>query len=202
VCSSDLAKITIEQNNTPGGLGNLYVNSSDGYITDASLVYADRLRFVIEPVLTSATTKVYSLQQPARVTANGQDVTQNCPWDAATKTVTTKTSAPATVEVMWSTALSNPDVYRDNPEAQCRVSRLPRNSASMKFTISGVTRASLKIYTNSGMLVRTLDKTGAAESVVWDGKNGAGKPAGTGGYFYRVTSKNRTIKVGNFIVIN
>ena len=65
--------------------------------------------------------------------------------------------------------------------------------SSVRFVLPGAAsgKSELRIYDLAGRLVRGLS-VGAAESIVWDGRDGDGKRAATGGYFARMRAGNRT----------
>ena len=93
------AKLELEMGNDPArGLGDLYIGSSDGFVREARLVSDSLLKCVVEAAVSDATTKLYSRVKPVRVMVNGKEDT-GCDYDAATGTLTVKTSGTANIEV-------------------------------------------------------------------------------------------------------
>ncbi len=89
--------------------------------------------------------------------------------------------------------------------ALARVAPNPaRNAAELRFAVPVAARVELEVYDVSGRLVRSLLRepvTAGAHTVVWDGRNGAGRPAGSGVYFVRLAapgfSQVRTVTLLN-----
>jgi hypothetical protein len=92
-------KIDLEMgSDRSGGLGSLYVSSSDGFVRSAELVSASHLKCTIEAAVTDATTEIYSRTKPVRVLVNGrQDGTWS--YDEAKKTVSIQSAGTAAMEV-------------------------------------------------------------------------------------------------------
>jgi uncharacterized protein YabE (DUF348 family) len=92
--------IELEMGSDPAeGLCGLYIASSDGFVLNAELVSASRLKCTIESAITDSTTKIYSRTRPARVTVNGrQDNTWS--YDEANRTVTVQSAGTAAIEVL------------------------------------------------------------------------------------------------------
>ena len=61
-------------------------------------------------------------------------------------------------------------------------------------------RATIRIYTIEGVLVRTLTETGGDGGLVWDGRNERGEMVGSGIYLYRVEDEDAH-REGKFAVI-
>ena len=64
-----------------------------------------------------------------------------------------------------------------------------RETARIAYVMPAAGQLSLKVYDPAGRLVRTLldgPMSAGASSVIWDGRNEAGKHAATGVYFYRL----------------
>lgn len=70
-----------------------------------------------------------------------------------------------------------------------------------KITFTGLTRqASVKIYTVSGELVRSLQKNDTTDSLDWDAKNSRGQQAASGVYFFTVKGGGETA-TGKLMII-
>lgn len=68
-------------------------------------------------------------------------------------------------------------------------------------TFTGLTsRASVRIYTISGELVRALEKNGLGEKLDWDVKNSRGQRVASGVYLYTIKSGGETV-TGKLMVI-
>ncbi len=80
------------------GLGDLFVNSTDGYVESAELVSGTALRCTIEAAIESATTKVHSNTKPVKVLMNGRE---HAGWgyDERTRTLTVSSPGTACLEV-------------------------------------------------------------------------------------------------------
>jgi hypothetical protein len=66
-----------------------------------------------------------------------------------------------------------------------------RDAAQMRFAVPAPVRVQLEIFDVSGRLVRTLlrEPVAAGEhTITWDGRNGTGRPAGSGVYFVRLAA--------------
>jgi flagellar hook assembly protein FlgD len=60
---------------------------------------------------------------------------------------------------------------------------------AISFVLSNPAHANLVIYDAAGRAVRSLvdrNMTSGAHQVVWDGRDDAGRPVGSGTYFYRL----------------
>lgn len=65
------------------------------------------------------------------------------------------------------------------------------DAAEMRFAVPALVRVQLEIFDVSGRLVRTLlrERVAAGEHMIsWDGRNGIGRPAGSGVYFVRLAA--------------
>ncbi|MFH1143857.1 MAG: C25 family cysteine peptidase [Candidatus Eisenbacteria bacterium] len=72
-----------------------------------------------------------------------------------------------------------------------------RGDSRIRFGMPGDGRVCLQIFDSSGRLVRTLvDERLAAgfHTIHWDGRSGAGDPASSGIYFYRLTGPEGTLR--------
>jgi hypothetical protein len=81
-----------------------------------------------------------------------------------------------------------------------RLAMNPARSPKVLFTVSNSSKVSLKVYDLTGRLVRTLVNGVLSPNsyvINWDGKNEAGRVAGNGVYFIRMSSdgEDSTIKV-------
>lgn len=92
-------KIDLEMGSDPaGGLGSLYLSSSDGFVRSAELVSASHLKCTIEAAVADATTKIYSRTKPVQVLMNdSQDSTWG--YDELKKTVSIQSAGTACIEV-------------------------------------------------------------------------------------------------------
>lgn len=70
-----------------------------------------------------------------------------------------------------------------------------------KITFTGLTQsARIRVYTLSGRLVRTLEKSGAGDTLDWDVRNSAGEGLASGVYIFVVKSPSQTAS-GKLMVI-
>jgi len=70
-----------------------------------------------------------------------------------------------------------------------------------KITFTGLTSsARVQVYTLSGQLVRTLDKSGFGETLEWDVKNSRGQDLASGVYLFIVKSASQT-ETGKLMVL-
>jgi hypothetical protein len=81
-------------NDATHALGDLYIASSDGFVAEAELASATRLRGVIEAAVMEARTKVFSRARPIAVRVNGLPASD---WDyeETSKTLSLRTSGRA-----------------------------------------------------------------------------------------------------------
>lgn len=66
-------------------------------------------------------------------------------------------------------------------------------TTTISFTLAEAGPASLRIYNSKGQLVRQLANSeffAGQHSLVWDGRDTAGRPVSSGLYFYRLSTKN------------
>jgi putative alpha-1,2-mannosidase len=82
-----------------GGLGDLYVSSSDGFIRSAELISAAHLKCTIEAAVTDATTKIYSRTKPVKVLVNGKE-DKTWTYDEATRTASVSSAGMAEIEIV------------------------------------------------------------------------------------------------------
>ena len=70
-----------------------------------------------------------------------------------------------------------------------------------KITFTGLTQsASIRVFTLSGRLVRSLEKAGAGDTLDWDVRNSAGENLASGVYIFVVKSPSQTAS-GKLMVI-
>ncbi len=94
------ATIDLEMGSDPAqGLGELYIASTDGFLSKAELLSETRLQFVVEPGARDAITRIYCQTKPAKVLVNGVPDTR-CSYDESTKTVTVQSADRAAMEVL------------------------------------------------------------------------------------------------------
>jgi predicted alpha-1,2-mannosidase len=94
------AKIELEMGSDPAqGLGDLYISSTDGWVLNAELASASRLKCTIEAPITEATTKVFSRTKPVKILVNGQE-DKDWNYDMAMNTTTLQTTGNAEIEVL------------------------------------------------------------------------------------------------------
>jgi hypothetical protein len=73
------------------------------------------------------------------------------------------------------------------------VSPIPSTGLSIvRYDLPSTTVSSLAVFDIAGRLVRVLDASGTSGASIWDGKDGAGRDAGPGVYFVRVTARDYT----------
>ncbi len=75
----------------------------------------------------------------------------------------------------------------------------PFNSVTVvRYDLPDVTKVDLRVYGLSGRLVRTLVdgvvQNAGRRSVVWDGRDGQGRPVGSGVYFYRLEAGGESFR--------
>jgi hypothetical protein len=84
------------------------------------------------------------------------------------------------------TILTKPRLYQNYPNPF-------RTQTAIRYSLPTESRVSLKIYSITGRLVKTLldqNQTSGIYSVNWDGKNNFGKTVSSGIYFYRLETDN------------
>lgn len=85
--------------------------------------------------------------------------------------------------------------------AHCYPVPFRQSEGHTKITFTGLTRsASVRVYTVSGELVRTLEKNDAGETLDWDLKNSRGQAVASGVYVYTVKSGSQK-NTGKLMVI-
>jgi len=85
--------------------------------------------------------------------------------------------------------------------AHCYPVPFKPSAGDTKITFTGLTRAArVRIYTLSGELVRTLDKSDAGDTLDWDVKNSRGENAVSGVYFFVIKSASQTAS-GKLMII-
>ncbi len=86
-------------------------------------------------------------------------------------------------------------------EAHCYPVPFKPSEGHVKITFTALTRAArVRIYTLSGELVRTLDKSDPGDSIEWDVKNSRGENAASGVYFFTVKNAGQT-RTGKLMII-
>lgn len=93
------AKIELNMgSDSTGGLGKLYISSTDGYVENAEIVSPHELRCTIDASVENATTKVYSIAKPVKVVVNGIG---RCDWsyDETRKITNIETTGKSVIEV-------------------------------------------------------------------------------------------------------
>lgn len=92
---------------------------------------------------------------------------------------------------------SSPDLST----AHCYPVPFKPSAGHTKITFTGLTQsARIRVYTLSGRLVRTLEKTGTGDTLDWDVKNAAGESLASGVYVFVVKSPSQTA-YGKLMVI-
>ena len=84
------------------------------------------------------------------------------------------------------TILTKPKLYQNYPNPF-------KIQTAIRYSLPGESRVSLKIYSITGRLVKTLldqNQTSGIYSVNWDGKDNLGKTVSSGIYFYRLETDN------------
>jgi hypothetical protein len=102
--------------------------------------------------------------------------------EAAIDDVTIETYTPATTDVATPVLPVKPELGQNEPN--------PFNPVtSIKFALSNPAQTRLEIYDTTGRLVRALvdaPMTAGVHTIVWNGLDDAGRPCGSGVYFYRL----------------
>lgn len=85
--------------------------------------------------------------------------------------------------------------------AHCYPVPFKPSAGHTRITFTGLTRqASVKIYTISGELVRSLQKNDVYDFIEWDAKNSRGRNVASGVYFYTVKGGGETAS-GKLMII-
>lgn len=93
--------------------------------------------------------------------------------------------------------LASPDLS----SAHCYPVPFKPSAGHTKITFTGLTRsARIRVYTLSGRLVRTLEKSDAGDTLDWDVRNSAGESLASGVYIFVVKSPSQTAS-GKLMVI-
>lgn len=89
----------------------------------------------------------------------------------------------------------------DLTSAHCYPVPFKPSAGHTKITFTGLTQsARIRVYTISGRLVRTLEKSGAGDTLDWDVRNSAGESLASGVYIFVVKSPSQTAS-GKLMVI-
>lgn len=89
----------------------------------------------------------------------------------------------------------------DLSSAHCYPVPFRPEAGHTKITFTGLTQsASIRVYTLSGRLVRSLEKAGAGDTLDWDVRNSAGENLASGVYIFVVKSPSQTAS-GKLMVI-
>ena len=85
--------------------------------------------------------------------------------------------------------------------AHCYPVPFKPSEGHIRITFTALTRAvSVRIYTLSGELVRTLEKADSGDFLEWDVKNSCGENVTSGVYFFTVKSARQT-RTGKLMII-
>lgn len=85
--------------------------------------------------------------------------------------------------------------------AHCYPVPFKPSEGHIRITFTALTRAaSVRIYTLSGELVRTLEKADSGDLLEWDVKNSRGENVTSGVYFFTVKSARQT-RTGKLMII-